>query len=76
LLSSDAKGLAGKARANHVRNSSVLLGCTGLHELTHVRKDWSGIEVSVGNPGGNDSLAVFVPLDVSDMGPAKQPGAE
>lgn len=69
LLAGDGKWLTGKARANHVRNSSVLVGCTGLCELTHVSEDGGAVQVSVSDSGSDDALAVFVPLDVSDMGP-------
>jgi hypothetical protein len=69
LIACDGEWLAGKACANHVRNASVLLGCTGLCELTHISEDGGAVQVSVCDSGSNDALAVFVPLDVSDMRP-------
>ena len=70
LLARNAEWLAGKACANHVRNASVLVGCTGLNELTHVSEDRGFVQVSVCDSRGNDSLAILVPLDVSDMLPS------
>jgi ribosomal protein L27 len=76
LLSSDAEGLAGKACANHVCNSSVLLSCTGLCELTHVSKDRGAGQEAVCDALGNDALAVVVPFDIADVSPTEQSGAE
>ena len=71
LLSGDGEWLAGKARANHIRNSSVLLGCTGLNELTHISEDWRGSQVSVADSGGDDFLAILVPFDITARLPAQ-----
>jgi hypothetical protein len=68
--------LAGKACANHVRNSSVLLGRTGLCELTHVSEDRGALKVAVCDALGDDSLAVVVPFDIADVPPPEQLGAE
>jgi hypothetical protein len=75
-VAGEAVGLAGKACANHVRNSSVLVGRTGLCELTHVSEDGGEVQVSVCDSGSNDALAVFVPLDVSDMSHPQQLGSQ
>jgi hypothetical protein len=71
LLSCNAEGLAGKARTNHVRNASILFGCTGLNELTHVSEDWGVGEVSVCDSRGNNALAVFVPFDIATGFPSE-----
>jgi hypothetical protein len=76
LLSCNTERLAREACANHVRKSSVLVSGTGLCELTHVAKDRGGRQESVTNSGGDDSLAVVVPFDVSDCGPAEQVGSK
>jgi hypothetical protein len=61
----DAERLAGKASCNHVRNASVLPGCTGLNELTDIAEDGGDGQVSVSDSGGNDLLAVFVPFNIA-----------
>jgi hypothetical protein len=71
LPSCHAEGLAGKACCNHVRNASVLLGCTGLNELTHVSEDRGDGQVSVCDSGSDNALAVFVPLDIATGLPSK-----
>jgi hypothetical protein len=76
LVSRAAERLAGKARCNHVRNSSVLVGRTGLCELTHVSEDWGDRKESVSDACGNDSLAVVVPFDIADRSPSEQMGSE
>jgi hypothetical protein len=76
LLAGDGEGLAGKARCNHVRNASVLLGCTGLNELTHVSEDRSDGQVSVCNSGSDNALAIFVPLDIANWPPSEKVRAQ
>ena len=72
LLSGNGEGLAGKARSNHVRNSSVLLGCTGLCELTHISENWRGRQVSVCDAGRDDALAVVAKFNIAAWLPAKK----
>jgi hypothetical protein len=71
LFSGNCEWLAGKARCNHVRNSSILVGCTGLCELTHVSEDWRGWQDAVADTSSNDSLAILVPLDIADWAPSE-----
>lgn len=64
--------LAREPSANHVRKSSVLSSCTGLHELTHVSEDRGSREEPVLDPLRDDSLTVLVDLDVPDRVPPEQ----
>jgi len=66
-----AEWLAWKPARNHVRNASILLGCTGLYELTHVSENGGAGEVSVCDSRGNDALAVFVPFDIATGFPSE-----
>jgi hypothetical protein len=76
VLTGNREGLAWKSRCNHFRNSSVFASCTGEDEVTNIAEHWCGVENSVLDALGDDSLAVVVDLDVADTGEPEQLGSE
>jgi len=66
LLSSDAERLAGEAGRNDVNQASISSGVPITDECADIAVDGGLVEVPVSDAGGEDTLCVVVPLDVSD----------
>tara|TARA_R110000824_G_scaffold61994_6_gene164444 strand:+ start:556 stop:801 length:246 start_codon:yes stop_codon:yes gene_type:complete len=71
-MTGDTEGLARKASCKYVRNSLILVNCTGLDETVNVSKDWCFVEESVFDPLREDFLAVGVVFDIAYRPPAQQ----